>query len=215
MSLKSITNYFQALDISSYSENEFNKNLLEGAKNNLFKHYKHPLGFYYIELANSKQHRTRLHIWPENLDERELIGPNFPIHDHSWSFKSLILAGEITNLTYRLKNDITGDYFIYGTEYTSAGVELKCDIKNRFQLELESSKAYKKNDSYSMKSGRLHETKVEKGLCVTLLKANYDLNREPIVIGRKSSEAMIYVPRNTSVKDDLFLFVKEIIKSMS
>ncbi len=67
----------------------------------------HPLGFYAISLgSNNKNVNLRLHIWNGDLAPQN---KNLMIHNHVFEMKSLVLAGKLTNVIYRIDKDIGRD----------------------------------------------------------------------------------------------------------
>ncbi len=67
----------------------------------------HPNGFYQLDLIQD----TRLHIWPPQKEESQ---KNYnPIHDHTFSFKSLILLGCLIHSEYQFLENPKGKYQLY------------------------------------------------------------------------------------------------------
>lgn len=61
--------------------------------------YRHALGFVHISLGEVAGRKARLHVW--NEDEEPSL-PICPIHDHAFSFRSLILQGELEHRPYEV-----------------------------------------------------------------------------------------------------------------
>lgn len=66
----------------------------------------HPLGFLAVrwELGGGKE--LRLHIWSKDVKISQL--PNWPIHDHVFSFRSVVLVGRVQNKLYELVDFAVG-----------------------------------------------------------------------------------------------------------
>lgn len=76
----------------------------------------HPLGFYLYNLGSRENGYTaRLHVWDEDsyAQNDDLI-----IHNHNFSFKSLLLTGQLRNHTYQIrKNPSNPEGFLYTIGY--------------------------------------------------------------------------------------------------
>jgi len=64
--------------------------------------YWHPNGFAKLVLEDDHdQGQLRLHVWPVLPDEDD-------IHGHAWRYESVVVGGELTEITYRVGHDGTG-----------------------------------------------------------------------------------------------------------
>lgn len=67
----------------------------------------HPLGFVSCvidELPSS--HVVRVHYWPKS--QRRVKNPDWPIHTHTYRLRSLVLAGEVRDIQYRISPEVNG-----------------------------------------------------------------------------------------------------------
>lgn len=68
----------------------------------------HPLGFYFVRLAERGKTTIRLHYWPAG--HREQGTAITPYHDHVWELCSCVLVGSLENVLIQLEPDEHGDF---------------------------------------------------------------------------------------------------------
>lgn len=77
---------------------------------------RHPLGFLMLKLWTADDRTLRLHVWPR---ERHPQDPILPIHDHSFSFTSIVLHGGLENCFYNERPANSTRFDVYNVRYTS------------------------------------------------------------------------------------------------
>lgn len=117
----------------------------------------HPLGFFWIQLSEKAAARTlRLHLWPEDLT---IQSSDFLIHDHTFSFTSFILHGEIRNEEYEVMPASQGQKQLFGVEYDNVSSLLK-PSGTQINCRLIRSTVFKRGSFYSLPADRYHATAV-------------------------------------------------------
>jgi len=94
------------------------------------------------------------------------------IHDHVFSFISVLLFGRVVNKEYDIVPGAIGAECIYRTEYFAGGSKLVRGSAN-VSLRLVAEQRYSAPDVYAMKSGILHRTELNSEEAVTLLAVRY------------------------------------------
>lgn len=93
----------------------------------------HGNGFIQIDLAPD----TRLHFWSDLIPRQKV---DTQIHDHRFSFKSYVLAGELVQTAYNIRaNSATGRFQVYeavpqsGENTELVAVEgFRCDVRAKY-----------------------------------------------------------------------------------
>ena len=145
----------------------------------------HPLGFVASTILVEKHFKARLHIWPKNgLTEQN---SDCTIHDHVFQFTSWVLAGAVENIDYP-DFSIGNSHVAYSTTYSGIkSVLTKTDAK--YELGRAVRKTILQGQSYDVKAGCLHETRlVGDSGAVTLLITQDTGKANPTVIGSVSGE---------------------------
>jgi len=111
--------------------------------------------------------RYRLNLW----DHRFTVPNVSTIHDHPWSFTSIIVAGKFTNLRYTMRRSVGGldakPTHTYTTIRTGEGGGLEKSPFNHCVLEPKWREHYGAGDMYTQRADEIHETMFEDG-AVTL-----------------------------------------------
>ena len=116
----------------------------------------HPLGFLYIPLHRAASGTLRLHIW--SADGTGSVPLTSPYHRHTWTLRSHVLAGRVTNelpsvvcthskAEYRLY-DITGH----------GGVDTMRPSAITVRKDPGRSETFAAGDTYAMPAGEFHAT---------------------------------------------------------
>lgn len=95
--------------------------------------YIQPNGFHTYKLAGMDgDYLLRLHYWPEGLPD---AGESAGIHDHIFSFTSLVLAGAapMVNTHYEIEHDRQSPLALYKVDYTSARESKIIKLGNHFK----------------------------------------------------------------------------------
>jgi len=160
----------------------------------------HPLGFVASTILVEKQFKVRLHIWPPiGLHEQSA---DCTIHDHVFEFTSWVLAGAVENIDYP-DFKVGSGRSAYSTTYS--GVK---SVLTRTSMTLELGKAVRKTisqgESYEVKAGCLHETRLagESG-AVTLLITRDTGKASPMVVGSVNGEYQYEFERRIVGLDEL------------
>lgn len=175
----------------------------------------HQNGFIQLDLLDD----TRLHIWDENIPVAQ--SPRSPIHNHTFSFYSQVLTGELTHVEYdwinlkdikpALKTDMV--YCLY----TGSG-----DYQNLVSTQIwgtarESSRlVIPAGEAYRFKYGLYHDS-FGKGLTATIM-TKTEVNRIPFAT--VVCEPAIGAPDNSFRRDKypqhvLMPFVKAVLEKIS
>jgi hypothetical protein len=76
----------------------------------------HPYGFIVFQLGEDEVgNRLRLHLWPDW--ERTKQTPEWPIHNHPWSFTSVVLYGSVVQHRYSVTVDRNGTGVLFKVSY--------------------------------------------------------------------------------------------------
>lgn len=146
--------------------------------------YNHPYGFNVFKLIANDDFNMRLHIWSK---ERDPLAKEFEIHDHIYSFKSLILAGGIIHTVYDIV-DSRNNYRVFEGSY---GPDSSTITPTEKMVTLSDGDVIKINqgERYNIKSGRLHLVEAFSGTVATILATRRDYSRQaPLILGDLSSE---------------------------
>ncbi len=130
----------------------------------------HPLGFLALIWRIDQYRVVRLHYWKKSFDWHQSDG--LDIHDHVFSFISVLLFGRVVNKEYDIVPGAIGAECIYRTEYFAGGSKLVRGSAN-VSLRLVAEQRYSAPDVYAMKSGILHRTELNSEEAVTLLAVRY------------------------------------------
>ncbi|NJN09602.1 MAG: hypothetical protein HC836_38245 [Richelia sp. RM2_1_2] len=148
----------------------------------------HPLGFFLIKLGEvGSSTSLRLHIWLPN--KRTVQNPAWFIHNHIFTLKSYVLAGEITNILFNTNFVATqANKCLYRVAYNSDS-----SILNRTSHYLSCNKisefTYWQGEHYVVEKGQYHATYVpSESLTVTVVLASNRDKINPYVIGDLQGE---------------------------
>lgn len=146
----------------------------------------HPLGFIWLALTDRAAARSlRLHLWPENP---VIQNPDFLVHDHTFSFSSFILHGEIRNDEYEVTENNQGEKQLFRVEYDQvssllrpSGVRVNCRLVH--------SAICKTGTFYSLSAPAYHATTVPQNkFAATLVLTTADREKTAHVIGPATSK---------------------------
>lgn len=120
--------------------------------------YAHQNGFhkYVLYVSNTYGWKVRLHVWWDKY-QKEI---DYDIHDHSWSYVSSILLGEVTNELYDFNQESTNkeSFFHYLYEIhdeTAVSSFTACGLKEISYLV--ERKELKQGDTYTQHASILHK----------------------------------------------------------
>jgi hypothetical protein len=127
-------------------------------------------GFGMLRAYLSKE--TRLHIWHSSGKVDNVS----TIHDHPWDFDSYVIAGQITDVVYREKENT--DPFTHVKQRIRCG-EGGCALDQQFlaRLAIVESRTYFPGEMYSRKATDLHESIPADGT-ITLIRRRFNEDTE-------------------------------------
>lgn len=153
----------------------------------------HPLGFFAIRWPLGDGRELRLHVWARKFEWVQ--EPNWPIHDHTFSFGSTILAGSILNKTYDIERPaVEGDrsWGLYSVSYVGDTSIVTLE-KSGVRLVARSAEVKNEGEHYLMHAGDLHRSRLLSEAAITVL-ATWSVNWECLarVIGDGRSLALSF-----------------------
>jgi hypothetical protein len=110
--------------------------------------------------------RKRLHVWGDSRIPRQLVPST--IHDHTFSFSSIVLKGQIIHRCIELEENILGGFQMY-TAVTNIGEDTRLVInEKRFNAIIISEQLLKQGDAYTFEKRKFHET-IFPWACITII----------------------------------------------
>ena len=149
----------------------------------------HPLGFVSCVIHEvSSSHIARVHDWPEG--ERRVKNPDWPIHTHTYKLHSLVLAGAVRDLQYRVQPGT--EWCEYSVSYYSGGSEI-VRTSNEVDTFVEVDELRRSGSRYEVPRGVYHQTLVPGDQsAVTLVLLTDHSSEAPKVLGSKLAERYPY-----------------------
>jgi hypothetical protein len=117
----------------------------------------HPLGFYFIRLAEQEDTTIRLHYWP--ADNREKGTAITPYHDHVWSLCSCVLTGTVENVLLQLDLDEYGDFQVADINQAD-NIDQVIPASSRVRIRIQSKQTYRTDQFYEIPPRVFHYTNV-------------------------------------------------------
>lgn len=146
------------MTIHSYLEAAKRRDMMVG------KPTTHQNGFIQLPIGE----HARLHVWPDKSAHLVKQATNSPIHDHSFSFRSWVLVGNITNTLYNvpfLASDAIASHAVYIAK--ADGTSLR-PIDTYAIPQIESVQKMPKGSVYELRFNEFHQTQWDR-LTVTLM----------------------------------------------
>lgn len=200
---KNIKNFVQACQENNLSAKE----VCSWAITNNIPFVWHPLGFVMATLINEGHEKIRLHLWSNSF--QNVQEPTWPIHDHLFDITSWVLCGEIENIEYKQCNSVL-THQLYSVSYDNDG-SILTKLDSGLSLSVESKEIIKKTESYSIKSGVLHQSiSSSENTTVTVCHTVNFRNENPLVIGDICGDFRYKYQRKIVKLSDLFRIVAEI-----
>lgn len=132
---------------------------------------------------------VRLHVWSADAKVPEVS----ELHDHPWSFSSLIIAGRLVNTRYAKIPHATPN-FMEQTILCGEGGGLR-GSPSPVYLSAQPSELYLEGDSYFQSAPEIHRSAPEDGT-VTLIERRFEWDRDhACVYWRKGEEWVSAEPR--------------------
>ena len=122
----------------------------------------HGNGFVQLDLTD----RKRLHVWGDHRIPRESIPSQ--IHDHTFSFKSTVILGQLIHRTILVAREPAGAYDLYQAVVNHGEDTRSVKQEGRVSAMITAEALIGAGQSYSFQAGRFHET-VAPWLCVTVI----------------------------------------------
>lgn len=161
----------------------------------------HPLGFLCIRWNLDLNRSVRIHIWNRKFNWTQ--SPNWPIHDHIFSFKSAVLAGLIQNKTYeQLQMSNRRTWNLFEVEYSSQCSKL-IPQSRAVALRIFSASLQPTGSAYELPAGVLHRSTLRSDVAITALATTTEpaLTLKPRVVGALTQTALEF-DRSTSQARD-------------
>jgi hypothetical protein len=155
----------------------------------------HPTGFVVIQLPwQSAKHAIRLHFWP--AQHRLTSVPCWPIHDHVWSFTSLVVDGSVTNRVYTLADDTPAPYAVYEVTYVDNQRSQLDKLASRVRVSTQRATFHSRGSCYRLLARQFHTTEVrESSQATTVIATERQLQQKPRVLGDTHGPATLSVCR--------------------
>lgn len=156
-----------------------------------FTAFRHPLGFVHAELTGLVSEipdgvRVRVHVWTDITSGDDALGL---IHDHVWRLASLVLIGQLADVTIEAVPDPQGSHDAIRVTYGKMN-EFTCE--GRVGLKEVDRRYVTAGQIYRLPSRSIHETLIIRAPVATLLVTQDDpLGRTgPIVYAPHSAEPL-------------------------
>lgn len=138
----------------------------------------HGNGFIQLDLTTN----TRLHFWGEPRIPRQKVAT--PIHNHVFDFSSQVLKGRIANLLYELATgpgaNLYRQYKVYEAFGRQGSDTALRDTGERLGAYVAEAEVMSEGETYTMKSGRFHETFVSEPTVTVMTKRGPSLTQNPM-----------------------------------
>jgi hypothetical protein len=122
----------------------------------------HGNGFVQLDLTTTR----RLHVWGDPRVPRQQVPST--IHDHTFSFRSVVYRGQLVHRVIGLYSDAKGAYSMYYA-VTNHGEDTRLvKTRERYDAIITAEHLLSEGSSYSFRAGEFHET-VAPWLCVTVI----------------------------------------------
>ncbi len=130
----------------------------------------HPLGFFVCKWSLGGGRNLRLHLWSKDFDWTQ--EPGWEIHDHVFSFSSLVLLGALKSQTFETDELPLSDprYSVYEVGYKGANSSMNL-VRSGVSLRLVTNTVESRGTLYDMPAGVLHRSELIADRAVTILAA--------------------------------------------
>ncbi len=122
----------------------------------------HGNGFVQLDLTS----RRRLHVWGDPRIPRQTVPSQ--IHDHTFSFKSTIMAGQLVHRAISVTKDPAGGYDLYQAVVNHGEDTRLVKQTGRVAATITLESLITVGQTYSFQAGRFHET-LAPWLCVSVI----------------------------------------------
>jgi len=158
----------------------FAKQLLRAVAPSSIQPLWHPLGFIHMRLADVDCRVLRLHLWSSEFAQPML--PVWPVHNHVFSLRSLVVSGVIRNLSFSVTPTAHGERRLFEVAYDSEGsrrvrtdaiVSCRCTESNE----------HRQGDIYRVEAGVFHASELASGRAALTLVETTGGGGRPLVVG--------------------------------
>jgi|GEM_PF-5712356 len=160
--------------------------ILESAEINVRTH---PLGFLQAIVIEGAR-EFRINFWGTSLGKPKT--PNWPVHNHRFSFKSKIIFGELEETRYSVAECSDGIFALYAVSYNANGSTLKKIGGNNVSLTTAVINKYPSGVVYGCDSNVLHSAEASTGLTVSIMEIGKFNKSAPVVIGEPAYNAPVF-----------------------
>lgn len=128
----------------------------------------HPLGFLAVRWQLDPVRTLRVHLWRRDFAWAQQ--PYWPVHDHMFNFRSLVLKGAVLNKTYEVDPARTARRRcgLYEVSYDGELSTLN-PLPGDFVARVTQSKLQGVGSTYSLNAGVLHRSSLKSPLAITAL----------------------------------------------
>lgn len=136
----------------------------------------HPLGFIRIPFTSDRREDGfYLHLWTGDSPQR--AHAELP-HSHSFSMRSRILYGEMTNSSWRVVDDSQGDFRLGAAAYHGPLTDVVPGHR-RVSYALQGLTTIGQDESYQVLKGEFHSSAPLRGTVTLMQKMDSDYSRSP------------------------------------
>lgn len=123
----------------------------------------HGNGFIQLDLTP----RKRFHVWGDERIPRQNVPST--IHDHTFSFTSTVLKGQLVHREMSLYPSTSGAYELYQA-VCNMGEDTRLNKKPEWRCDvlITSERVLKEGDTYTFEAGKFHET-LAPWSCITII----------------------------------------------
>jgi hypothetical protein len=180
---------------------ERSSELPQGSDNKNIVIQVHPLGFLCLRWNLGGGRTLRVHVWDKKFDCVQ--NPNWPIHDHVFSFRSFVVAGAVQNKTYsRTENRGDKCWDIYSVAYGN-GVSKLVWTGIKYGIGLANCVLQTAGTYYDVPAGVLHRSILRSEFALTVLATRQQgpSNLAPNVVGGPRQNEIVFDRASTTEHD--------------
>ena len=164
---------------------------LERNASDLEAHW-HSLGFVNLTFASLPDGSLRFHCWPAFTQSQ--CEQQWRVHDHVYRLRSVLVVGELQNLTYSVTKDSAGEHQLYEVEYATDLSRLRA-TGERVRASVTTEDRLQKGDVYDIPAGEFHQSRrLEGALSSTLMRTFAPKRPTARVVGGRSGPPVIERP---------------------
>jgi hypothetical protein len=180
-------------------------------KSDRFTAFRHPLGFLHAELTSLVSEipaglRVRMHVWTEGTSGDDELGL---VHDHMWQLTSLVLIGQLADVTIRTFPDQQGSHDAIRVTY---GEVNEFTHEGRVRLQEVSRRLVTAGQIYRIPSRSIHETLIVQAPVATLLVTQDDSANSagPVVFSPHPAEPLGTAVRESVSPEEVSVLLRDV-----